>query len=139
MTEQPPSTHRPPEIATPLLRWDASADLPVAPEPYDADEAAESADSLVIEMRDDADPLARNRVAATLRMSLASSGKPLVLDLSSVPSSRLDAVLARWLRERSSPVRRSGATRSAGFAPRSDPGVRSGKDRLAELSTRMTP
>jgi hypothetical protein len=49
---------------------------------------------------DDRDAEQRNRVADRLKEMLEKRKRPIVLDFSGVPRARLEAVLARWLRDR---------------------------------------
>ena len=82
------------------VAWSPSGDLPVAPLDFGGSETEKIAAFKIMELRDDTDPKFRNRVAWVLGKHLGAKGTPLVLDFSSVPNARLDAVLARWLKAR---------------------------------------
>ncbi len=97
---QLPENHIASDAAGALVAWTSGTELPVAPSPFTDAPPARTVDFEVTELRDDADPPQRNRVAASLQKRLAASGAPLVIDLSAVPPERLEAVLARWLKDK---------------------------------------
>lgn len=98
MPGEPQANHMPPLAETSLYRLDPTPDLPAAPMDFGGGEVPENAVAQLIELVDDRDPAQRNRVADRLRKLFAGPPKPLVLDFSSVPATRIDAVLGRWLK-----------------------------------------
>jgi anti-anti-sigma regulatory factor len=62
------------------------------------DAAAKATDVAVVEIQDDPDPDQHNRVASAVQKQFTKSGKPVVLDFSGVPPSKLDFVLKSWLK-----------------------------------------
>jgi hypothetical protein len=98
MPGEPPVNHLPPSPTPFLYRWEGRGELPVAPADYGGGSLPEGAEVRILDLIDDRDPAQRNRVANRLKEMLDKRKKPVVLDLSSVPEPRMDAVLAGWLR-----------------------------------------
>jgi len=95
---QPIKAHLPPYGKTYLFHWLPESDLPTSPEDYMGDAAAKATDVAVVEIQDDPDPDQHNRVASAVQKQFTKSGKPVVLDFSGVPPSKLDFVLKSWLK-----------------------------------------
>lgn len=100
MPGEPPKNHLPPLARTYLFRWRGPEGVPLGFEDYGGGQMSETTDAQLLELQDDRDPAQRNRVANRLKKLLAKPTKPLVLDLSSVPQARLEAVIVRWLKDK---------------------------------------
>jgi len=96
---QPAKIHLAPFEQNYLSSWAPGSDLPVSPEDYVGDETAKASDIAVVNIRYDEDLEQINRVATNLVKLLTKSGKPVVLDFSSVPLNKLDATLKTWLKK----------------------------------------
>lgn len=95
---QPAEIHQQPLGGDFLLFWNGTAELPVAAHDFGMGDTIKNCDVAVVEIQDEHDPVLRNRVASRIGKFL-EGGKPVVLDFSSVPSSKIDIVLARWLKK----------------------------------------
>lgn len=97
MSGQYPTEDIPPFTDKGLFAWKPGSDLPLFPTNYYRGSQDFPFDASVIEILDDGDPAARNRVANVVKERLSTRKAPFALDFSSIPSSKVDSVVARWL------------------------------------------
>lgn len=82
-----------------LFLLKSKTDLPFFPDDYYSRSEKFPFDASVIDILDDGDAAARNRVADHVRKVMEVRKVPLALDFSALPPSKLDVVVSRWLRK----------------------------------------